>query len=143
LAISSLKTAVTSYKKLTDPDGNPLGISPSMILVPPDLEITADEMMGSTVLITGESVTRGNVNVFAGRFQVVPSSYLTSSSTWWLVANPAELPAMEVAFLNGQRLPTVQQADADFNQLGIQVRGHFSYGVAKAESRGCYRMATA
>lgn len=143
LSITSLKTAVTSYKKLTDPDGNPLGITPSMILVPPDLEITADEMMGSTVLITGENATRGNVNVFAGRFQVVPSSYLTAAATWWLVANPAELPCMEVAFLNGQRLPTVQQADADFNLLGIQVRGHFSYGVAKAESRGCYRMATA
>ena len=143
LAISSLKTAVTSYKKLTDPDGNVLGITPSILLVPPELEITADELMGSTVLITGENATRGNVNVFAGRFQVVPSSYLTSGTTWWLCANPGELPGMEVAFLNGQRLPTVQQADADFDVLGIQVRGHFSYGVAKAESRGCYRMATA
>ena len=143
LSISSLKTAVTSYKKLTDPDGNVLGITPSILLVPPELEITADELMGSTVLITGENATRGNVNVFAGRFQVVPSSYLTSGTTWWLCANPGELPGMEVAFLNGQRLPTVQQADADFDVLGIQVRGHFSYGVAKAESRGCYRMATA
>lgn len=143
LSLSSLKTAVTSYKKLTDPDGNVLGITPSMLLVPPELEITADEMMGASVLITGENATRGNVNVFAGRFRVVPSSYLTSGSTWWLVANPGELPAMEVAFLNGQRLPTVQQADADFDVLGIQVRGHFSYGVAKAESRGAYRMATA
>lgn len=143
LSLTSLRTAVTSYKKLTDPDGNVLGITPSILLVPPELEITADELMGSTVLITGENATRGNVNVFAGRFQVVPSSYLTSGTTWWLCANPGELPGMEVAFLNGQRLPTVQQADADFDVLGIQVRGHFSYGVAKAESRGCYRMATA
>jgi hypothetical protein len=143
LSISSLRTAVTSYRKLTDPDGNPLGITPSMLLVPPELEITADELMGSTVLITGENATRGNVNVFAGRFQVVSSSYLTSGTTWWLVANPADLPCMEVAFLNGQRTPTVQQADADFNQLGIQVRGFFSYGVAKAEGRAAYRMATA
>ena len=143
LSIASLRTAVTSYRKLTDPDGNPLGMTPSMLLVPPELEITADELMGSTVLITGESVTRGNVNVFAGRFQVVSSSYLTSATTWWLVTNPADLPCMEVAFLNGQRVPTVQQADADFNQLGIQVRGFFSYGVAKAESRAAYRMATA
>ena len=143
LSISSLRTAVTSYRKLTDPDGNPLGITPTMLLVPPELEITADELMGSTVLITGENATRGNVNVFAGRFQVVYSSYLTSGTTWWLVANPADLPCMEVAFLNGQRTPTVQQADADFNQLGIQVRGFFSYGVAKAESRAAYRMATA
>lgn len=143
LSISSLKTAMASYKKLTDPDGNILGITPAMLLVPPELEITADELMGASVLITGENATRGNVNVFAGRFQVVASSYLTSGTTWWMVASPAELPAMEVAFLNGQRLPTVQQAEADFNTLGIQVRGHFSYGVAKAEARGAYRMATA
>jgi hypothetical protein len=143
LSISSLRTATSSYRKLTDPDGNPLGITPQILMVPPELEITADELMGSTVLITGENATRGNVNVFAGRFRVVSSAYLTSGTTWWLMANPAELPAMEVAFLNGQRLPTVQQAEADFNQLGIQVRGHFSYGVAKAEARGAYRMATA
>jgi phage major head subunit gpT-like protein len=143
LSISSLRTATASYRKLTDPDGNPLGITPAMLLVPPELEITAAELMGGSLLITGESTTRTNVNVLAGRYQVVPSSYLTTGTTWWLVANPAELPCMEVAFLNGNRLPTVQQADADFNQLGIQVRGHFSYGVAKAEARGAYRMATA
>jgi phage major head subunit gpT-like protein len=143
LQISSLRTAVASYRKLTDPDGNPLGITPQLLLVPPELEMTAEELMGSSVLITGENATRGNVNVFAGRFRVVSSAYLTSGTTWWLMANPAELPAMEVAFLNGQRLPTVQQAEADFHMLGIQVRGHFSYGVAKAEARGAYRMATA
>lgn len=143
LSSSSLVTAVSGYRKLTDPDGYPLGITPTILLVPPELEFTASELMGSSVLITGANETRGNVNVFAGRFQVVSSAYLTSATTWWLVANPAELPAMEVAFLNGQRLPTVQQAEADFNTLGIQVRGHFSYGVAKAEARGAYRMATA
>ena len=114
-----------------------------MLLVSPENEITAAELMSGSLLITGENTTRTNVNVLAGRFQVVASSYLTSSSTWWLVANPGELPCMEVAFLNGVRTPTVQQADADFDILGIQVRGHFSYGVAKAESRGAYRMATA
>lgn len=143
LSLTSLRTANASYRKLTDPDGNPLGIMPSILLVPPELEMTAEELMGSSVLITGSDTTRGNVNVFAGRFSVVSSAYLTSATTWWLAANPAELPAMEVAFLNGQRLPTVQQAEADFNTLGIQVRGYFSYGVAKAEARGAYRMATA
>lgn len=143
LAISSLKTAASSYRKLTDGDGNPLGISPSMLLVPPELEITAAELMSGSLLITGANETRTNVNVLAGRYQVVASSYLTSGTTWWLVANPGELPAMEVAFLNGQRTPTVEQAAADFDTLGIQVRGHFSFGVAKAESKGAYRMATA
>lgn len=143
LSITSLKTAAAGYRKLKDGDGNPLGISPAMLLVSPENEITAAELMSGSLLITGENSTRTNVNVLAGRYQVVSSSYLTSASTWWLVANPAELPCMEVAFLNGQRTPTVQQAEADFDTLGIQVRGYYSFGVAKAESRGAYRMATA
>lgn len=143
LSITSLKTAAASYRKLTDADGNPLGISPAYLLVSPENEIAAAELMSGSLLITGENATRTNVNVLAGRYQVVASSYLTSASTWWLVANPGELPCMEVAFLNGQRTPTVQQAEADFDTLGIMVRGHFSFGVAKAESKGAYRMATA
>jgi hypothetical protein len=50
---------------------------------------------------------------------------------------------MEVGFLNGQRAPTVEQADADFDTLGIQVRGYFDFGVSKGESRAAYRMAHA
>jgi hypothetical protein len=143
LQISSLRTATSAYRKLTDPDGNPLAVTPAMLLVPPELEITAAELMSGSLLISGENSTRTNVNVLAGRYRVVSSAYLSSPSTWWLVANPGELPAMEVCFLNGQRQPVVQQAEADFDTLGIQVRGHFSFGVAKAESQGAYRMATA
>lgn len=143
LQLSSLRTATSSYRKLQDPDGNPLGVAPSILLVPPELEITAAELMGGSLLITGENATRTNANVLAGRYQVVSSSYLTSASTWWLCANPADLPGMEVAFLNGQRQPTVEQAEADFNTLGIMMRGYFDFGVAKAEKNACYRMATA
>lgn len=143
LQISSLRSATAAYRKLVDPDGNPLAVTPAMLVVPPELEITAAELMSGSLLITGENTTRTNVNVLAGRYRVVSSAYLSSPSTWWLVANPGELPAMEVCFLNGQRQPVVQQAEADFDTLGIQVRGHFSFGVAKAESQGAYRMATA
>lgn len=142
LALSSLKTAVSSFGKLKDPDGNPLGIMPALLLVPRELEIAAAEIMGSA-LIHGTSGAAPSTNVLAGRYQVVSSSYLTSASTWWLCANPGDLPAMEVAFLNGQRQPTVEQAEADFSTLGIMMRGYFDFGVAKAEKNGAYRMATA
>lgn len=143
LSLSSLKTATASYRKLTDPDDNPLGIAPRILLVPAELEIAAAELMGGSLLITGENATKANVNVLAGRYRVVSSAYLTSASTWWLCADPMDLPAMEVAFLNGNQTPTVEQAEADFNTLGIQVRGYHDWGIAKAESRAAYRMATA
>lgn len=149
LAIGSVETAYGAYRSLTDPDSIPLGITPKILLVPVGLRITADKIQtGNTLLASSLGSTSGKVlepqaNVLAGKFTIVDSAYLTSSSTWWLLADPADLPTMEVGFLNGQRQPTVEQAEADFDTLGIQVRGYFDFGVSKAESRACYRMATA
>jgi phage major head subunit gpT-like protein len=149
LAIGSVETAYGAYRSLTDPDGAPLGITPKILLVPVGLRITADKIQtGNTLLAsslgsTSSKVLEPQANVLAGKFTIVDSAYLTSSSTWWLAADPADLPTMEVGFLNGQRQPTVEQAEADFDTLGIQVRGYFDFGVSKAESRACYRMATA
>jgi hypothetical protein len=88
--------------------------------------------MGASLLVGGSS-TVPNVNVLAGRYQVVPTSYLSSAEDYYLVASPADLPAMEVAFLNGVQSPVVETAEADFNTLGVQMRGYFDFGVAKAE----------
>jgi phage major head subunit gpT-like protein len=141
-SLTSLKAAVAAWKKLTDTDGNPLGIPAKYLVVPPELEIAAAELMASSLLISGNTTASGNANVLAGRYEVVCSAYLTTATTWWLVASPMDLPAMEIAYLNGQRAPTVESADVDFAQLGVQFRGHFSYGVAVAETKGAYKMAT-
>jgi hypothetical protein len=37
-------------------------------------------------------------------------------------------------------MPTVESADADFNTLGIQMRGYHDFGVAKQEPRGGVKM---
>jgi hypothetical protein len=132
LSLANLKKLATKFRKLKDPDGNPVAVDPRVLLVPADLEIAAAEIMGSALLVGGSSAGP-NVNVLAGRYQVVSTSYLTSAEDYYLVANPADLPAMEVAFLNGVQSPVVETAEADFNTLGVQMRGYFDFGVAKAE----------
>ena len=148
-AIGSVETAWTAYGSLTDPDGNPLGVTPRILLVPKALEIAANKVQtGNTLLAsslgsTSSKVLEPQANVLAGKFDIVSSAYLSSTSTWWLCADPNDLPTMEVGFLNGKRQPTVEQAEADFDVLGIQVRGYYDFGVSKGEPRGAYRMATA
>jgi hypothetical protein len=143
LSLTSLKAAATAYRKLTDPDGNPLGIAPRVLLVPPELELTGAEMMSSSLLISGNTTAQGNANVLAGRYRVVSSAYLTSATTWWLCADAADLPAMDVVFLNGQQAPTIEQVEADASVLGVTLRGYMDFGCAKGESLAAYRMATA
>ena len=133
LALAKLRDVVTTFRKLKDPDGNPLAVEPRILLVPVDLEIAALEIMGSTLIQSGATTGQPERNVLAGRYQVVASTYLTNTTDYYLLASPADLPVMEVAFLNGVQSPIVETAEADFNVLGVQMRGYFDFGVAKAE----------
>jgi hypothetical protein len=58
-----------------------------------------------------------------------------SAKAWYLMTDPNDLPLIEVAFLNGQEAPTIETADADFNVLGVQMRGYHDFGVALQDPR--------
>ena len=132
LSLANLKAIATLFRKLKDADGNPVAVEPRVLLVPADIELAAAEIMGSSLLVGGSSAAPDR-NVLAGRYQVVSTSYLSSAEDYYLLASPADLPVMEVAFLNGVQSPIVETAEADFNTLGVQMRGYFDFGVAKAE----------
>jgi len=151
LSLSSLSTLDTMFRKQKDPDGKPIAISPAILLVPVDLSITAMNLVQSIELRTiidaasgsGTTTSYGTTNVLAGRYRVVSSAYLSNSSytgssttAWFLLADPQEMPVMEVCFLNGVDRPTVEQAVADFDTLGVKMRGYFDFGCATQEYRG-------
>lgn len=141
----ALSAAEAEFLAQTDPDGNPLGVSPSILLVPPGSLNAALTLINSTVT-TGGTTNIGNANVFGGRYSVLSSPYMVNSkytgnstTAFYLLANPMDLPTIEVVFLNGRESPIVESADVDFNTLGIQFRGYHDFGVAKQEPRGGVR----
>ena len=136
LTLANLKAIATMFRKLKDPDGNPVAVEPRILLVPVDQELAAAEIMGSALIQSGATSGQPDRNVLAGRYQVVGSTYLSNTDDYYLLASPADLATMEVAFLNGVQSPVVETAEADFNVLGIQMRGYFDFGVAKAEYLG-------
>lgn len=146
LSSAGLTAGVQKFRKQTDADGNPLGLAPVMLLVPPELEQTAAELYASTNVNTGGAATTEkvpNVNVHAAKYKPVVSTYLSNSgytgysaTGWYLLASPDDEPVIEVAFLDGQESPTVEAADTDFNTLGIQMRGFHDFGVTKQSTRG-------
>jgi phage major head subunit gpT-like protein len=154
LAYAGLETAVTAYRRLNDPDGNPLSIAPRIILCPPELEPKAVQLMTQSALITtsyggtSSKVVEPSANPFVGRYKIVTSNYLpaagtVANSTWWLLADPADLSALDVVFLNGQQVPTIEQVMIDYQLLGVGLRGYLDFGVIKSEPLSCLRMATA
>jgi hypothetical protein len=146
LSSAGLSKGVLTFRKIVDADNNPMGTEPKILLVPPELSTTAEEIYRSTTVNTGGSSASDkvpNANIHAGRYEPLASSYLSNANftgysalAWYLLADPADMPVIEVAFLNGQESPTVESAEADFSKLGVEFRGYHDFGVAKKEFRG-------
>lgn len=143
--IDALTLAEQAFFDQTDPDGFPLALAPSILLVPTALYAKASVAMASAEVRnpSGKDVV---ANPHAGKFQAITTPYLSnasipnaSASNWYLLANPAELSSIEVAFLNGTETPTVESADADFSVLGIQMRGFFDFGVSLVDPRAAIK----
>lgn len=132
------------FNSQTNPDGTPLGVSAAIWLVPTAKHNAARTLMESENLIDGTATaTQGGKNIFAGRYRVESSKYIHNTSYTgytsvgnWLLADPEELPVIAIAALNGKVEPTVETADADFNVLGVQMRGYSDVGVDSQEYRG-------
>ena len=139
---TALAAAEKLFLDLSDDDGHPLGIEPSLLLVPTALSVTGRKLYASAEMRdTTSSTTFQTTNLFYNRFKPLTSAYLGANNTngsdtaWWLLADAANLATMEVCFLDGVESPTIESADADFNTLGIQTRGYFDFGCAKSEWR--------
>ena len=150
LSVDSLTAAEVLFGQQTKPNGRPLGIPASTLLVPTALKVPAQLLMSSMQLneTTTANKPKPSTNPHVGKFDVVSSVYLANSSftgasskAWYLLADPNRLPAIEIAFLNGVDRPTVEKTDADFNTLGIQFRGYIDFGVREQDYRGALKMA--
>ncbi len=144
LSIDGLTKAEVAFLEQTDSDGKPIGIMPQVILVPTALSAMATQLYKSLEIRDTTADTKyPTQNPHQGKFRAEVSRYLAntqytgaSAKAWYLLADPNDLPVIEVAFLNGQESPTIETAEADFNVLGVQMRGYHDFGVALQDPKG-------
>ena len=130
LNVANLATAYQLALGITDSNGDYLGAMPNVILASPSNYLSALNIYQSEQ-VTGTSSEKGKNNVMRGLLAPITSQFLGSGTAYWLF-NSA-FPLVDVAFLNGRTTPVVETAEADFNQLGIQMRCYFDYGAAAGE----------
>ncbi len=132
----------------TDTDGKPILLSPAILLVPTSLKVTAQQLMTETRVneTTDANKPKPANNPHTGKWKPVASPYLNaqglsggSAKAWYLFANPADVSAMEIAYLRGKRTPTIESGETNFNTLGMQWRGYFDFGVAMQDFRAALK----
>ena len=113
----------------------PLGLSPSILLVPAELQTASEKLVTSI----NPTVT-DDVNVFAGRLQVAVEPRLPDVYGWYLFASPGTYPVLRfltLAGFDGPRFETQQE----FSRLGTSFRVHWHVGAGPIDWRGAWKNA--
>ncbi len=152
-AISSanIQSGITALQKQTV-----LGVLHTVLakwlLVPPALQWTARQILNSAIVVaaagtapaTGAITTVGNVNVLQGALGLIIDPFLSSATAWYILADPADVPVLDVGFLNGKQTPDLlvekpnlqnisggdDPYELEFDTLNYKVR--YDYGGATA-----------
>jgi hypothetical protein len=135
LSISGLQDAMTVLGNMVDADGEPIAVDMVVLVVPPALEVVANNIINATQILAGGLGQAGGGGVAAqgiyannwmrNRVRVVVNPYLpiintTSGSTaWYLFADPnVSRPALEIGFLRGYETPGIYQKAANMQRVG-------------------------
>ena len=145
LGVDGLTAGEVAFLDQKDSDGKPIGIMPSIVLVPTALSAIGTQLYKATEIrdTTANKGAYPTNNPHQNKYRVEVSRYLAnakfpgySPKAWYLLADPTDLPVIEVAFLNGQQSPTIETAAADFDTLGVVMRGYHDFGVNLQDGRG-------
>ncbi len=120
-----------------------LNIAPRFLLVPAALKQTAWALLNNAVL-TSQANPGVRSYTSSLNLELVVDALLdgTSSTAWYLIADPNSVPLVEVAFLDGVQTPYTDEAvDWDTDALKMKVR--LDYGVGAIDFRAGYRNAGA
>lgn len=139
LSVASLGVGRTAMRKQKDATlSETLNIQPAVLVVPVGKEDLARELLAST---TDPSQSNANKpNIYRNAFAVVSDPYLdgVSATAWYLFANPADVAAFEVVFLDGNQTPFVDEM-IDFDTDAMKFKVRLDYGVANGDWRAGYK----
>lgn len=132
LSIAALQTALTVLHSMLDDDGEPIYIDTVTLVVPPALQVTAENILHSTQIITaagsGSSTTdrliaanwmNGRVKLEVDPFIPALASSSNGNTSWFLFGDPnTDRPALEIGFLRGHTTPELFMKASDSIRVG-------------------------
>ena len=139
LSVKAIAKAITAMRRQKGITGEAtLNITPKYLVVPPELEMVAYQIVNSTAAVDG--VNSGVVNPYKGRFVVVADAELTDPDAWYLVADASQHDTIEVTYLNGVETPRLETRQG-FDVDGIEYKVAFDCGVSALDFRGVFKNA--
>lgn len=114
-----------------------LDLRPKVLIVPVTLEVTAEQLVGSSVDPAKSNTTP---NPYFNRLQVVSHPVLDENSTayWYLSADPNVIDTVEVCFLQDEPTPVLKN-ETDFDTDDVKFASRHTVTAAAIDYRGLVR----
>lgn len=136
LSIAALQGALSVLSRIKDADGEPIMVDAVHLVVPPALEVVAQNILNALQLELVEGGGTANQkliarNWMAGRTRLSVNPYIpviastaNGHTSWFLFAEPASgRPALEIGFLRGNTEPAVFRKVSNQERIGGSVSG--------------------
>lgn len=117
LTTDNLSAALTAISTRRDSENRPIQVSAYVLMVPPALEVAANNILNATLIrlkSTNQDIEvtnwlRGKVTVVVNPWLSVIDVSATSAATWFLLPAPSTpRPAVVVGFLRGHETPDLR-----------------------------------
>lgn len=132
LSIAALQDAFTVLSRQRDEEDNPIFIDMVTLVVPPSLEVVANNIVNATLIrataVGGTSTQELEVaNWMSRRLRVVVNPYIpinasvaNGNTSWFLFGDPngGDRPALRIAFLRGYEEPQVFVKSPNARRVG-------------------------
>lgn len=114
--VTTVGAAVKAMRTQKGPFGEVLAIAPAFLIVPPDLETVAQQVVAALT-----PATVGEVNPWAGKLEVLVEPGLTDPDAWYIAADPARFDGLVWATKDDMTFPVVESKPG-WTTLGLEFR---------------------
>lgn len=133
LDISAMDAARLAMRRQTAPGGMLIDVTPRFVLVPPELETTAEQVLSVIAATKTE-----DANPFSNLTLLVEPR-LTDTGQFYIVADPATVDGLEFAYLEGAPGPQLE-TKVGFEVDGILFKVRLDFGGGWIDYRGWHRV---
>jgi phage head maturation protease len=132
LDVGALSNARLALRKQKGLSGKPINTAPKFLLVPPELETVAEQLLTEI-----QPTKAGDVNVFGGKLNLAVEARLGSATRWYVSGDPNQIEGLEYCYLQGEEGPQIDTR-AGFDVDGLEIKCRLDFGAAFMDWRGWY-----
>lgn len=132
ISITTLSAARTAMRRQTGLSSEPINVTPMFLVVPPELETVAEQIIAEITAADAEKV-----NPFTGKLTPLVDPLLTDAARWYLAAAPGRPDGLQHAYLDGRTGPQIMTREG-WEVDGMEFKARLDFGAGVVDHRAWY-----